>query len=507
MLGRVFLGRYETIRLLGEGGMGRVYLARQLDLGRQVVVKVMHDHIAADATFRERFQRETLLMARFQHPYAVTLYDASLSDPGACIVMEYIRGVTLDALLASNKRLDPLRVDRLLHQLCEVLQAAHAVGIVHRDLKPANLMVVDPDTPYEMMKVMDFGLAKLLGPEATVTVTNHEFAVGTPGYMCPEQARGEEMDHRGDLYSVGVILFELLTGQLPFAGRSTMDILLAHATEEPPSFSLIGVSGLVPPAIESVVQSCLAKLPEQRPSHARELSEMFTEALGSSSHTTQSPSTVGATGSRSPRIRPPRRSSLGLPMSVPPAAYHPGGGAEGALMPAPGVRPSACPTPPGPRAEHDQPVPDPVVVKAPAPTTPMPLADPLAVVHLLEAWMPEKIATFKLRGFIQDVGGELVESVPGRISVRLGGKGCVYLAPARGLSWLGLGRRAPIDLELRLNRTDSGRENHLKITVVFRSSGNDLNADIAWRTLCTQIYCDLRGYLMGQNGDLGDSGM
>ena len=101
MVGRVFLGRYEAIRLLGEGGMGRVYLARQLDLGRQVVVKVMHDHIAADPKFRERFARETLLMARFQHPYAVTLYDASLNDPqGPCIVMEYIRGVTLDTLAA-----------------------------------------------------------------------------------------------------------------------------------------------------------------------------------------------------------------------------------------------------------------------------------------------------------------------------------------------------------------------------------------------------------------------
>src|SRR3954464_13506567 len=118
MVGRVFMGRYEILRLLGEGGMGRVYLARQLDLGRQVVVKVMHDHIAVDATFRERFQRETLLMARFQHPYAVTLYDASLNDPqGPCIVMEYIRGVTLDNLLHTNRRLDPARVGRLLHQL------------------------------------------------------------------------------------------------------------------------------------------------------------------------------------------------------------------------------------------------------------------------------------------------------------------------------------------------------------------------------------------------------
>src|SRR5436305_3472510 len=149
MVGRIFLSRYETIRLLGEGGMGRVYLARQLDLGRQVVVKVMHDHVASDPKFRDRFMRETLVMARFQHPYAVTLYDASLNDPeGPCIVMEYIKGVTLDTMLITNGgRLDPLRVGRLLRQMCEVLQSAHAEGIIHRDLKPANLMVVEPDSP------------------------------------------------------------------------------------------------------------------------------------------------------------------------------------------------------------------------------------------------------------------------------------------------------------------------------------------------------------------------
>src|SRR5437868_4279525 len=173
MVGRIFLGRYETIRLLGEGGMGRVYLARQLDLGRQVVVKVMHDHIAAESKFCERFQRETLLMARFQHPYAVTLYDASLNDPqGPCIIMEYIRGITLDTLVRRNGRLGAPRVARLLGQLCEVLQAAHLEGIIHRDLKPANLMVVDPDTPYEKIKVMDFGLATLLDPVSLKKTSN-----------------------------------------------------------------------------------------------------------------------------------------------------------------------------------------------------------------------------------------------------------------------------------------------------------------------------------------------
>src|SRR5215472_15148497 len=181
MVGRVFLGRYEAVPLLGEGGMGRVYLARQIDLGRQVVVKVMHDHIAADPKFRERFQRETLLMARFQHPYVVTLYDASLNDPqGPCMIMEYIRGVTLDHLLKNNKgRLSPPRVGRLLGQLCEALQAAHSEGIVHRDLKPTNLMVVDPDTPYEKIKVMDFGLAKLTDRVPTLkqaNVTGGDFA-------------------------------------------------------------------------------------------------------------------------------------------------------------------------------------------------------------------------------------------------------------------------------------------------------------------------------------------
>jgi serine/threonine protein kinase len=477
MQGRVFLGRYETIRQLGEGGMGRVYLARQLDLGRQVVVKVMHDHIAADATFRERFQRETLLMARFQHPYAVTLYDASLNDPqGPCIVMEYIRGVTLDPLLANNKRLDPPRVGRLLHQICEVLQAAHAEGIVHRDLKPANLMVVDPDSPYELIKVMDFGLAKLLGPESSATITNHEFAVGTPGYMCPEQARGEEMDNRGDLYSVGVILFELLTGQLPFAGRETMDVLLAHATEEPPSFLAIGAGNVVPLGIERVVQACLAKHPAHRPNHARELSEMYAEALAQLQAARTPPSQDPPPPPRSPHVRPVVR----------PGSAHAAATAMVAV--------------PAPAASLATSVPEPVVVKAPTTPSPSAIADPLAVVHQLEAWMPEKIATVKLRGFIQDVGGELVESVPGRINVRLGGKGCVYMPPTRGLSWLGLGRRAPIEMELRLQRGDGSRDNHLRITVIFRSSGNDLNADVSWRSLCTQIYCDLRGYLMGQSG-------
>src|SRR5918995_1431857 len=307
--------------------IGRVFLARQTDLGRQVVVKVMHDHIAADPKFRDRFQRETVLMARFQHPYAVTLYDAIVNDPaGPCIVMEYVKGINLESLLAKNKRLTAPRVGRIMSQLCEVLQAAHDEGIIHRDLKPANLMLLDADTPRERIKVMDFGLAKLVEEAYArkVTDTNIDFAVGTPGYICPEQVRGESMDHRGDIYSVGVMMYELLTGRLPFQGASSMDVLLAHATEAPPAFKDLGLGGWVPRAIEELVLDCLAKDPPAPPSRAT-----------------------------------PARTA--------------GSGRELAALP-----------------------------------------------FQMEAWMPEAIAVMKLRGFVHDCGGEVLDCVPGLIRVRLG---------------------------------------------------------------------------------------
>jgi serine/threonine-protein kinase len=491
MQGRVFLGRYETIRQIGEGGMGRVYLARQADLGRQVVVKVMHDHVATDPTFRERFTRETLLMARFQHPYAVTLYDASLNDPeGPCIVMEYIRGITLDEVLRKNGTLSPGRVGRLLGQLCEVLQAAHTAGIIHRDLKPGNLMIVDADSPYELLKVMDFGLAKLITNTAPggPAVSNAEFAVGTPGYMCPEQARGEEMDNRGDLYSVGVILYELLTGRLPFAGKSTMDVLLSHATEEPPPFAHISRDMDVPQAIEDVVQGCLAKNPNDRPRSARDLAEQYELALGGVSSPMSTPTPRRRQQPpAAPRLIAPSR-SVGVPVRVS------GSGSSQGIVPVAG----------GASAQGNTPS---DAATAP-PTPPGGVNDPLAVVQYLEAWMPETIATYKLRGFINDVGGEVVESVPGRITVRLGGRGCVYNAPAprSSLSWLGIGRRAgTIDMELRLQRPDPARESLLRIMMILRAPSPDVSTDGDWRRVCGQVYCDLRAYLMAHTGAINDT--
>src|SRR5262245_5914865 len=192
MLGRVLMGRYELKRQLGEGGMGRVYLARVFNEERYVVVKIMHEHLVADAKSRDRFLRETELMGHFRHPNMVNLLEALIEDScGPFIVMEYIPGIGLDALLSKSKRFTPARVGRFLEQLCDVLHAAHNRGIIHRDLKPSNLMVMEPDSPQEHIKVMDFGLAKIFQPDGAphraVSDTGTDFAVGTPGYISPEQ--------------------------------------------------------------------------------------------------------------------------------------------------------------------------------------------------------------------------------------------------------------------------------------------------------------------------------
>jgi serine/threonine-protein kinase len=443
MIGRIFLGRYEARRLLGEGGMGRVYLARQVDTGRDVVVKVMHEQIAHDPKFRDRFEREMELMRRFRHPGAVQLYEADLNNPtGPCLVMEYVKGVNLETLLARSGRMSPARVGRIIGELCEVLQAAHDENIIHRDLKPANLMIIDPDTPRERVKVMDFGLAKLLDNEdliKKVTDTNVDFAVGTPGYICPEQVRGEEMDHRGDIYSVGVIMYELLTGRLPFVGGSSMDILLAHATEPPPRFAEIGLKGVVPPEIEELVLQCLAKDPADRPQQARDLAERYDTALVRWESQQEE---------RLARQRPQPGSSHLLPVSP------------------------STPTPPprSPTAEDSD-----------------------ALTFQMEAWLPERIALMKLRGFVYDAGGEVLDSQPGRVVVRLGGK-------RTGLSWFGLARRAagPLDVELHLTHAHPQEPNRLTVQVVFRPSHPSLLDDPQWQKRCSDVFVQLRSYLMGR---------
>ncbi len=507
MIGRIFLGRYEAQKLLGEGGMGKVYLARQIDLARPVVVKVMHDHIATDPKFRERFQRETILMARFQHPSAVTLYDASLTDSfGPCIVMEYVKGVNLESILQKNGRLSPGRVGRVVKQLCEVLQAAHDEGIIHRDLKPANIMISEPDTPKERVKVMDFGLAKLIedAHAQKVTDTAIDFAVGTPGYICPEQVRGEAMDHRGDLYSVGAMLFELLSGRLPFQGANSMDVLLAHATEDPPTFADLGLAGLIPRALEELLVQCLAKDPAKRPQTARELAVRYLAAVTQPDRSTptQEPgskirsaviddSSLIIMLTASPETRPGAKSFELDPMptlpTMPEMRMH--------------ASPGAATLSPPRAVEYHTPNPD-SSKHQPSTSSPTPLPnagmvlDGKTLAYQLEAWMPESIAVVKLRGFVHDSGGDVLESVTGLIRVRFSKH---HDASGGPLSWFGFTRKsdAPIEMELQLNRVDPNKMNQLRIVVLFRPTTSQGLNDQKWRDRCNSIFLRLRAFVMG----------
>ncbi|MBY0522390.1 MAG: serine/threonine protein kinase [Gemmataceae bacterium] len=439
MAAQVFLDKYEVIRPLGEGSMGRVVLARQRDNDREVVIKVMHEQIAQQPMFRDAFRREMALLGQLQHPNVVAFYEASDNDPaGPCIVMEYVQGSDLEQMLQIQKQLTPGQVGWLLGQLCSALQTAHSLGIIHRDLKPANLMIVDAGSPQQTLKVMDFGLATLsnavyisldkLRGEADIT------ACGTPEYMPPEQIRGDEIDPRSDLYSVGVMLFEFLTGKLPFDRPSIPELFQAHVEDPPPTFASLGVTD-VRPALESVVQQCLSKFPVERPRDAFDLAQRFGVALGHKILDQISPTASGAL----------TRNDL-----------------------------------------------------APA----LPPVDPNAMVRELDAYMPERIAVVKLRGFVEDVGGELVESIPGLIRVRFSGRECRYHIPTRSgpLSWLGLGTKGAkgIDLDLRMEKSSS-QSAELHVTLVLRPSGGlPMPEDPAWHLCCDRIYRDLKGYLMGK---------
>lgn len=444
MIGRLALHRYEIVQSIGRGSMGQVWLAQDRKLDRQVVVKVMQERIAAKPEFRDLFQREMEFMARFKHPRAVELIEASLDDPsGPCIVMEYVPGVELDRILERHSVLHPERVGTLLVQIAQALNAAHQSGIIHRDLKPANVMVVHADHPDEQVKVMDLGLARLAAkpyiPLDKLQGSKDEHVVGTPAYSCPEQLRGDQVDHRADIYSLGVILFEMLAGRLPFEHESTMDLLHAHMHLPAPAFAVIGVRH-VPAPIEALVQMCLSKYPIERPQTAYELAVRFHTALGRTTELQERD------------FQPAVVTNL-----------------EGSGMLMPG-------------RDNDQ------------------------IVEVLEAWMPEPIALVKLRGFVGDAGGRVVESRPGLIKVLLGEPPPEPPTKPKGLfAWLRKPPTPPPDapppiepvaIDLYMRKIDPRRPNQLTLAVVFRALSGSLPADPRWHQRCERLLGDLRGYLM-----------
>ncbi|AKJ05776.1 serine/threonine-protein kinase [Archangium gephyra] len=280
--GTVVAERFRVLRSLGKGGMGTVYEAEQLGLGRHVALKVMHPHIASAPGFSERFQREAQVLARLRHPGSVEVYDYGLDSGLLFLAMERVSGETVDSLLMREGALPVPRAVDLAVQVLEVLEAAHAQGIVHRDLKPANLFL-ESSPGGERVKVLDFGLAAL-GGELHARLTQEGMSVGTPGFMSPEQMRGHPTDGRSDLYSLGCVLYELLTGFPPFPVMPSAEIVVAHLYKPVPPFHEVRPDLSVPERLESLVRRAMEKLPGARPPDAaamrQELLAVLAEPLG-----------------------------------------------------------------------------------------------------------------------------------------------------------------------------------------------------------------------------------
>jgi beta-lactam-binding protein with PASTA domain/predicted Ser/Thr protein kinase len=269
--------RYELSGLLGRGGMAEVRMGHDLRLGRPVAVKRLRSDLAADPTFQARFRREAQAAASLNHPAIVSVYDTG-EEPDSTgqsipyIVMEYVEGKTLREILREGRKVMPERALEVVADVLGALDYSHRAGIVHRDIKPANVML----TPNGSVKVMDFGIARAIA-DSSATMTATAAVVGTAQYLSPEQARGEQVDARSDIYSTGCLLYELLTGRPPFVGDSPVSVAYQHVREEaqPPS----AFDPQIPPAIDAITAKALAKRTEDRYQSAAEMRADIQRAL------------------------------------------------------------------------------------------------------------------------------------------------------------------------------------------------------------------------------------
>jgi beta-lactam-binding protein with PASTA domain len=266
---RLLGGRYQVGELLGYGGMAEVHRGRDLRLGRDVAIKMLRTDLARDDTFQLRFRREAQNAASLNHPAIVAVYDTgeergSAGETLPYIVMEFVNGRTLKEVLAAEGRLMPRRALEIVAEICAAIEFSHRHSIIHRDIKPGNVML----TQAGQIKVMDFGIARALASGAS-TMTQTSAVIGTAQYLSPEQARGEPVDARSDVYATGCVLFELLCGHPPFVGDSPVSVAYQHVREDakPPSLSNRDVS----PAVDAVVLKALAKNPLNRYQSAAEM--------------------------------------------------------------------------------------------------------------------------------------------------------------------------------------------------------------------------------------------
>ncbi|HYH96996.1 serine/threonine-protein kinase [Hyalangium sp.] len=310
-IGQTLAKKYRVEALIGEGGMGKVYKARQLALDKPVVLKVLRQSLLSDERTVARFQREAKAASRLNHPNSISILDFGQAEDGALfIAMEFVPGQDLHQVLSRDWPLPEPRVVRIVSQVLSALSDAHGAGVIHRDLKPENIMLEQRRNDPDFVKVLDFGIAKITDTNGDdgPALTRAGFVCGTPEYMSPEQARGAQLDHRSDLYAVGVILYQLTTGLLPFESDSAVGFATKHLTEEPLPPSKRRPEARISPGMERLILRTLSKDPNDRPANA----EAFKAELLSVDRDRRR---LEASSRRVPISQPPAPTSA--PVSVP----------------------------------------------------------------------------------------------------------------------------------------------------------------------------------------------
>ena len=276
-------GQFRIVEKIGKGGMGAVYKAEQPDMNRYVAIKILHSRYLSRSDLVSRFRREARAMSQLSHPNTARVFLYGQLDDGACyFVMEHLVGQNLAQLVRAEGAMEPKRAMRIMIQVCSALEEAHQAGIVHRDLKPENVFITTQGGIRDFPKVLDFGLAKVTERQmrpGSMVLTQQGMVFGTPEFMSPEQAHGKTLDARSDIYSLGIILYELLTGKLPFDAKQPIEYIQLHVNATPIPLSERRPGTTFPPGLEEVLMAALAKKPEERYASAAEFAAALDSVL------------------------------------------------------------------------------------------------------------------------------------------------------------------------------------------------------------------------------------
>jgi eukaryotic-like serine/threonine-protein kinase len=285
LLGRVIADRFRIVSLIARGGMGKVYKAEQAPLGRVCALKVLNPNYNGDADpeFHRRFFREASITSRITHPNSVTIFDYGKTDDDVYyMAMEFLDGQTLHHALRDVKTMPEERVGRIAQQMCRALREAHTLDVIHRDLKPANIFLTRHGDDEDFVKVLDFGLVKHLSERPEEQLTQTGLFMGSPKYMAPEQIQGGHVDARTDVYSLGIMMYEMLAGKVPFERPTSVNILMAHVGEPPPPMRAVNPNLVCSPAFEELVMRCIAKDPSERYASMNAVLQAIKQAHGGS---------------------------------------------------------------------------------------------------------------------------------------------------------------------------------------------------------------------------------